>query len=1113
VSAGTLKAGIAQSGANGAFGASSATTVTGILDLAGFSNTIGSLAGSGTVNLSTATLTISGGGNTTFSGQLTNDCGNLTLTGGSTLTLTGTNNNYCGATNITNGTLIIGATGALTSSTATTNIVTVGSSGTLTLSTFTSSPYSLVSSGTVTNQGTFSANNISITGGTLSNTAGGSFGVNSGANPTTSISVSGGTVTNGSTSQQGTFGNSNASLTFNGGTIDNYYVMDTDAFTQGAGTLNLHLYSTSQKNYAFVQASGTVTLNSGSVLSAKDDGLIPTINDSYPLIRIFGSGVINGMYTSETSNFPASPAARFINSVQEIDLYFGQCAGIWDGNGSGSGGYWDVPGNWNSGCVPGIPDSANNDTATFNNVSGSAITVKLTNDGSTAQPINLYVLNFNADSTQYTILEDPVGSSITFDYFQTSQSVNPQINVTAATGKHFINVPLIMNKHTDLYLADGSSLTFESMTLLTSTSSQDFEIHQLNSSTAGTGTLTVSGSTLTPSSLTVESGTLVNNADGIIEPINSFTIDSLDASRNAFLTNKGILQSGAEMIIGGIGPTTVTNTSTAGYMGPSSGNFTITGSLTTVTNSGVGVILGPHGAGNNLIISGGSISNENGAFLGAKGSGGQLEISGGTVSNDASSTIGDLNHAIALSGGTLSTRASVLASNYTQSGGNLELDLTSLTSFGSVTASNTASLGGAITLNALSGFAASGGDVIKIIVAGSRTGTFSSASFLSFPDTVVPSLLYLSDGVDLIFSKTVTPNVVGTVPMIALFTPIETNVRTTREQFFLHTRILEMAPVQQVIASRLTASLDPIAADTQQIQEEAFQLSEKVSQTKTQHPWRMYVGPTGNVGTIKDKGPQVGCGYQSIGMFGGTDYAFHNWGVGLELDYENILGYGHQSIGNATVNQAHGSGYAIWVPESVRELAVMGIFGGGYDWYTIHRAAGTPVTPFTATGKTTGAIIDALAGAEYIYTTHNFQIVPTANLQYVYLTMHSYTEGGAGIYNLSVQEQKLNSLQTYLGSRFCLLSTGTYAIRYEVDLGWQYQYLNPNSTLFFTTINLPAVKSVSTPFFGLGRNTFLASFDLLLTTNGGLQLEANYDFQWNSLQINHAFYLGLGATW
>ncbi|AZO78549.1 hypothetical protein BLM15_13670 [Bosea sp. Tri-49] len=124
VSGGTLRAGVA-----GAFSSSSAFTVASgaRLDLAGFNQSIGSLAGAGTVTLGSGTLTAgSDNSSTSFSGSITGT-GGVTKTGTGTLTLTGANT-YNGATKVSGGKLVVN--GSLASS-VTLDGGSLGGSGTI----------------------------------------------------------------------------------------------------------------------------------------------------------------------------------------------------------------------------------------------------------------------------------------------------------------------------------------------------------------------------------------------------------------------------------------------------------------------------------------------------------------------------------------------------------------------------------------------------------------------------------------------------------------------------------------------------------------------------------------------------------------------------------------------------------------------------------------------------------------------------------------------------------------------------------------------------------------------------------------------------------------------
>jgi autotransporter-associated beta strand protein len=135
VNAGALKAGVATTGAGGAFGNNSAVTLADVsganLDTTGFNNSIGSLAGGGVtggnVILGAATFTVGGDNSSTFyQGIISGSGGSLIKTGTGVFTINRTQS-YTGATTVSAGTLKI--TGGSVNSTSG---VSVAAAGTLT---------------------------------------------------------------------------------------------------------------------------------------------------------------------------------------------------------------------------------------------------------------------------------------------------------------------------------------------------------------------------------------------------------------------------------------------------------------------------------------------------------------------------------------------------------------------------------------------------------------------------------------------------------------------------------------------------------------------------------------------------------------------------------------------------------------------------------------------------------------------------------------------------------------------------------------------------------------------------------------------------------------------
>jgi fibronectin-binding autotransporter adhesin len=128
VNTGTLKAGVATSGANGAFGNNTAVVLANVvgvfLDITGFNNTIGSLSGGGatggTVTLGAATLTTGGNSeNTAYAGVISSTgtpTTSLIKNGSGTFTLSGVNT-FTGGVTINGGLINITTLGNLGSNT------------------------------------------------------------------------------------------------------------------------------------------------------------------------------------------------------------------------------------------------------------------------------------------------------------------------------------------------------------------------------------------------------------------------------------------------------------------------------------------------------------------------------------------------------------------------------------------------------------------------------------------------------------------------------------------------------------------------------------------------------------------------------------------------------------------------------------------------------------------------------------------------------------------------------------------------------------------------------------------------------------------------------------
>lgn len=257
VAGGTL-----QAGAAGAFSAGSAFTVDagGRLVLAGLDQSIGSLAGAGSVDLGSARLTAGGNNASTLFSGVISGTGSLVKQGAGTLTLTGANT-YTGGTTISGGTLVGTATslqGAILNNAAL--VFDQAVAGTF--------AGAISGSGTLTKQGA----------GTLT-----LAGTNTYSGGTT---ISGGTLIGDSASLQGAITN-NAALVFDqtsNGTFSGVITGSGTLAKQGGGVLMLtgtNLYT------------GTTFLN-GGVLSVTSDANLGAASAALAFdggaLRIVGTG-------------------------------------------------------------------------------------------------------------------------------------------------------------------------------------------------------------------------------------------------------------------------------------------------------------------------------------------------------------------------------------------------------------------------------------------------------------------------------------------------------------------------------------------------------------------------------------------------------------------------------------------------------------------------------------------------------------------------------------------------------------------------------------------------------------------------------------------------------
>ena len=446
----------------------------------------------------------------------------------------------------------------------------------------------------------------------------------------------------------------------------------------------------------------------------------------------------------------------------------------------------------------------------------------------------------------------------------------------------------------------------------------------------------------------------------------------------------------------------------------------------------------------------------------------------------------------------------------------------------SVTGTGTTQLGGVLNLVFLPDNTITAGDTFTIIQTdGSYSLSGKFASITNSSPGLVPHVKYVlgpNGEVILSFTFPVPTPIIGLASSYAggFLQTVLSDINHINSQITLRMENLRrnfgapssnsnkrLAARAERNPSNLVASAgDNFIARNPQTQEKQEQLRREVTQEEKKYPLNLYFGPTGRAaGDLHTRKDQPGLNYWSAGALAGLDYAFSQVGLGFMADYERTEAHAKQHWGKITIDEFHASLYSTYAPSCLPALAFNGIVGGAYELYFIKRNAGTPSDERVAKGTPHGSAFDALFGVEYALG-NRFQVIPLANVQYVYLHTQKYEEHNAGTFDMEVRSQRIKSLRSSLGLRMNYnWECSNVSFVPEIYGEWQREYLNKRRHIRFESVELD-VPSETLIMPGSGRNIALAGVDLLFTLYKRFGIEGSYEFEYNSLYHYHFFYLG-----
>ncbi len=846
---------------------------------------------------------------------------------------------------------------------------------------------------------------------------------------------------------------------------------------------------------------------------------------------------------------------------------FAACTATWQGPGT----LWGTSTNWSPNCVPGLVSSS--DTATF---SGNPPTTIEMNVSPT-----LLSLHFAAGNTGYAIQNTvpPLGQVMNFALSGstiTSAASNPVIRTIDVpvniNGDTTITIDFGPGNNGTFLFGSNSIVTITGATFTNNSVNPTQDLGALvfdnapvfssgtlanNNNLTFTGANVASSITVNGITMTVGSGSAISNTNsgnisisgttGTLMDLGTVTLNGGNTiSQNTNSGSVGDGGTGSELIFSqlNISSGTLQNTNTgtvAATSGtPTYGSFILVSSRTATTMNVTGGLVINNNTGSvdpssfgsliqvvdtlNLGSPGGTIIN-NDTFQASViniTSGGLL--SGTGLYTGISDTPGPSNIVSVTNGGSVEpsngTTPGTLTINgtYSQSAGTLIIDLLSDSSASQLNVLGTASMGGSLVVDFLSGNTVSGTTPFTIVQATTLNAIqFDNVTFNNIPLGLTPNPLQYNFGspgtIILSFSgHRINPS--SALPTTYAGGFIETvlsdinhlNSHITIKMEDLRGRFSAGISRMSRIRSNFIASADNrFLAFNPETEEKQEQLRREIVEEEKVRPGSFYFGPTGRAyGEIHAKDGDPGAHYWSVGGLMGVDYAFSEVGIGAMADYERIFVHAKDNWGSIEVDEIHASIYLTYAPMCLPELAINAIGGGAYEFYNIKRNTSTG----KVRGKPNGFGYDALFGFEYALGGCNFHFIPLANAQYIYLRAEKFNEkGSAGIH---IDSQRVKSLRSSVGFRLNYYNETNedLIVIPEFYAEWQREYMNRRRGIGIApiagiggTILLP----------GTGRNIWLGGVDLLFTYRQKFGVEVSYETEYNSLYHDHFFYLGANA--
>ena len=232
----------------------------------------------------------------------------------------------------------------------------------------------------------------------------------------------------------------------------------------------------------------------------------------------------------------------------------------------------------------------------------------------------------------------------------------------------------------------------------------------------------------------------------------------------------------------------------------------------------------------------------------------------------------------------------------------------------------------------------------------------------------------------------------------------------------------------------------------------------------------MFVTGQGSFGNQDPTSREPGFSFHTAGLTAGADYRLlDNLAMGAAFGYVNAQTELDASAGHFTTNGYSFSSYATYYPTD--KIYLDGIVTYGWNNYQTKR--NIPGVDATAKGKPNGTQFAVSAGGGYNWNVGALTVGPTARVNYIWSYIDNFKESGAGIFDLQVASQTIQSLTTDFGAQ------ATYAFSFswgvlqpQVNFEWEHQYTGNSYLITGNVLADPLSTTFGTPTNNPDRNYF-----------------------------------------